>query len=141
MLICHWQFHFVAMFPIYSTVTLYVPLDSSSPSFLPFYNYWRSFYNTRINDDRESFDFRSAYILYQDSLPASYKSFLNKHGGKDAAILQGVKDIASGKPFTNLHAIKKYYKTTGVDVKLDPNMKVPCSVWNTNFFLILVIFS
>ncbi|XP_058751145.1 uncharacterized protein LOC131624204 isoform X1 [Vicia villosa] len=74
----------------------------------------------------------SAYILHQDSLPASYKSFLNKHGGKDAVILQGVKDIASGKPFTNLHAVKKYYKTMGVDVKLDPNMKVPCSIVHGN---------
>ncbi|KAG4957019.1 hypothetical protein JHK85_043399 [Glycine max] len=74
----------------------------------------------------------SAYILKQDSLPASYKSFLNKHGGKDLVILQGVKDIASGKPFTNLGAIEKYYKTMGVNVKLDPNMKVPCSIVHGN---------
>lgn len=74
----------------------------------------------------------SAYILNQESLPASYKSFLNKHGGKDPVILQGVKDIASGKPFTNLNAIKKYYKTMGVDVKLDPNMKVPCTIVHGN---------
>ncbi|MED6136818.1 hypothetical protein PIB30_059288 [Stylosanthes scabra] len=74
----------------------------------------------------------SAYILKQDSLPSSYKSFLNKHGGKDAVILQGVKDIASGKPFTNLEAIEKYYKTVGVDVKLDPKMKVPCSIVHGN---------
>ncbi|KAJ1387901.1 Transmembrane protein [Sesbania bispinosa] len=74
----------------------------------------------------------SAYILKQESLPASYKSFLNKHGGKDAVILQGVKDIASGKPFTNLDAIEKYYKTIGVDVKLNPNMKVPCSIVHGN---------
>lgn len=81
----------------------------------------------------ENFGFRSAYILKQDSLPASYKSFLNKHGGKDPVILQGVKDIASGKPFTNLGAIEKYYKTMGVNVKLKPDMKVPCSVWNTEY--------
>lgn len=74
----------------------------------------------------------SAYILNQESLPASYKSFLNKHGGKDPVILQGVKDIASGKPFTNLNAIKKYYKTMGADVKLDPNMKVPCTIVHGN---------
>ncbi|WVZ20046.1 hypothetical protein V8G54_007368 [Vigna mungo] len=74
----------------------------------------------------------SAYILKQDSLPASYKSFLNKHGGKDPVILQGVKDIASGKPFTNLGAIEKYYKTMGVDVKLKPDMKVPCSIVHGN---------
>jgi len=88
----------------------------------------KEFFIEKISDDREFFDFRSAYILNQESLPASYKSFLNKHGGKDPVILQGVKDIASGRPFTNLNAIKKYYKTMGVDLKLDPNMKVPCTV-------------
>jgi hypothetical protein len=66
--------------------------------------------------------------LKQDSLPPSYKSFLNKHGGKDLSILQGVKDIASGLPFTNLEAIEKYYNSTGVDIKLDPEMKIPCTV-------------
>lgn len=76
---------------------------------------------------------RSAYILKQDSLPSSYKSFLNKHGGKDAVILQGVKEIASSIPFSNLDKIEKYYKSIGVDVKLDPNMKVPCSVCNLMF--------
>ncbi|XP_052202693.1 uncharacterized protein LOC127808268 isoform X2 [Diospyros lotus] len=70
----------------------------------------------------------SAYILKQDSLPPSYKSFLNKHGGKDPVILQGVKEIACGMPFTNLEVIEKYYKATGVDMKLDPQMKVPCSI-------------
>ncbi|KAK7328667.1 hypothetical protein VNO77_22782 [Canavalia gladiata] len=74
----------------------------------------------------------SAYILKQDSLPASYKSFLNKHGGKDPVILQGVKDIACGKPFTNLGEIEKHYQTMGVDVKLNPNMKVPCSIVHGN---------
>lgn len=72
--------------------------------------------------------FRSSYILKQDSLPSSYRSFLNKHGGKDLVLLQGLKDIACGRPFSNLGAIKKYYKSLGVDVKLDPNMKIPCSV-------------
>lgn len=66
--------------------------------------------------------------MKQDSLPSSYKSFLNKHGGKDLVILQGIKDIASGMPFTNLLEVEKYYKSVGVDIKLDPNMKVPCSV-------------
>ncbi|KAG7593895.1 Transmembrane protein 135 N-terminal domain [Arabidopsis thaliana x Arabidopsis arenosa] len=74
----------------------------------------------------------SAYILKQESLPSSYKSFLNKHGGKDLSILQGVKDIASAQPFTNLRAIEKYYKSVGVDIKLDPNMKVPCSIIHGN---------
>lgn len=72
--------------------------------------------------------FRSAYILKQDSLPPSYKSFLNKHGGKAAVTLQGVKEIACGMPLTDLKVIEKHYKTMGVDVKLNPQMKVPCSV-------------
>ena len=66
--------------------------------------------------------------MKQDSLPSSYKSFLNKHGAKDVVILQGVKDIACNIPFTNLEAIEKYYGSLGVDKKLDPSMKVPCSV-------------
>ncbi|KAJ8628630.1 hypothetical protein MRB53_021953 [Persea americana] len=70
----------------------------------------------------------SAYILKQESLPSSYKSFLNKHGGKDPVILHGIKEIASNEPFTNLAGIEKYYKTMGVDVKLDPKMKVPCPI-------------
>ncbi|KAH1057590.1 hypothetical protein J1N35_035655 [Gossypium stocksii] len=74
----------------------------------------------------------SSYILKQDSLPPSYRSFLNKHGGKDLVILQGVREIASGLPFTNLEAIEKLYKASGVDVKLDPNMKIPCSMIHGN---------
>ncbi|KAJ0087209.1 hypothetical protein Patl1_08524 [Pistacia atlantica] len=74
----------------------------------------------------------SAYILKQDSLAPSYRSFLNKHGGKDIVILQGVKNIACGLPFSNLEAIEKHYKATGVDIKLDPGMKVPCSIIHGN---------
>ncbi|KAK2659750.1 hypothetical protein Ddye_006283 [Dipteronia dyeriana] len=74
----------------------------------------------------------SAYILKQDSLPPSYKSFLNKHGGKDTVILQGVKEIACGLPFSNLLAVEKYYKAMGVDIKLDPEMEVPCSIIHGN---------
>ncbi|XP_042046911.1 uncharacterized protein LOC121792857 [Salvia splendens] len=74
----------------------------------------------------------SAYILKQDSLPQSYKSFLNKHGAKAPVILNGVRDIACGLPFTNLDAIEKYYKSNGVDVKLDPQMKIPCSIVHGN---------
>nr|XP_023918914.1 uncharacterized protein LOC112030458 [Quercus suber]POF02347.1 hypothetical protein CFP56_31240 [Quercus suber] len=74
----------------------------------------------------------SAYILNQESLPISYKSFLNKHGGKDQVILQGVKQIACGMPFTNLEEIEKYYKALGTSIKLDPEMKVPCSIIHGN---------
>ncbi|XP_041018802.1 uncharacterized protein LOC121260832 isoform X1 [Juglans microcarpa x Juglans regia] len=74
----------------------------------------------------------SAYILKQESLPPSYKSFLNKHGGKDSIILEGVKQIASGMPLTNLEEIEKYFKAMGTDIKLDPKMKVPCSIIHAN---------
>ncbi|KAL0917504.1 hypothetical protein M5K25_012569 [Dendrobium thyrsiflorum] len=70
----------------------------------------------------------SAYILKQESLLPSYKAFLNRHGGKPAVILQRVKEIATGTPFTNLDEVEKHYKYMGVDLKLDPSMKVPCSV-------------
>ncbi|CAL5332786.1 unnamed protein product [Camellia sinensis] len=70
----------------------------------------------------------SAYLLKQESLPSSYKSFLNKHGGKDPIVLQGVREMACGMPFSNLGVIEKYYKTIGVDIKLDPQMKIPCSM-------------
>ncbi|XP_021685659.2 uncharacterized protein LOC110668637 isoform X2 [Hevea brasiliensis] len=75
---------------------------------------------------------RSAYILKQESLAPSYKSFLNKHGGKDPVILQGMKEIASGLPFTDLDLIEKYYNSTGVNIKLDPEMKIPCSIIHGN---------
>ena len=74
---------------------------------------------------------RSAYILQQDSLPSSYKSFLKTHGGKDQSILQGLKEVVNHTAFSNLEAIEKYYKSVGVDIKLDPDMKVPCSVSTT----------
>ncbi|KAK9162768.1 hypothetical protein Syun_003670 [Stephania yunnanensis] len=70
----------------------------------------------------------SAYILNQDALPPSYKSFLNIHGGKPLAILQGVKETANGVTFTNLEGIQKHYRSMNMDVKLDPQMKVPCSI-------------
>lgn len=74
----------------------------------------------------------SSYILNQDSLPSSYRSFLNKHGGKDATILKGVKEIACSKPLTSLAGIEKYYKSNGVELKLDPTMKIPCSIVHGN---------
>ncbi|KAF3655473.1 putative cryptochrome-1 [Capsicum annuum] len=75
---------------------------------------------------------RSAYILKQDSLHPSYKSFLNKHGGKALVILQGVKDLACGNSVMNLEAIENHYKSNGIDIKLDPQMKVPCSIVHEN---------
>lgn len=77
---------------------------------------------------------RSAYILKQDSLHPSYKSFLNKHGGKALVILQGVKDLACGNSVMNLEAIENHYKSNGINIKLDPQMKVPCSVCHSFLF-------
>ncbi|KAK4348958.1 hypothetical protein RND71_031713 [Anisodus tanguticus] len=74
----------------------------------------------------------STYILKQDSLHPSYKSFLNKHGGKAQVILQGVRDLACGNSLVNLDAIENHYKSSGVDIKLDPQMKVPCSIIHEN---------
>ncbi|PPS01192.1 hypothetical protein GOBAR_AA19472 [Gossypium barbadense] len=70
----------------------------------------------------------SSYLLKPESFPPSYRSFLNKHVGKDQVILQGVKEHASALPYTNLEAIENFFKAKGADVKLDPNMKIPCSV-------------
>ncbi|KAG8499319.1 hypothetical protein CXB51_005885 [Gossypium anomalum] len=74
----------------------------------------------------------SSYLLKPESFPPSYRSFLNKHVGKDQVILQGVKQHASGLPYTNLEAIENFYKAKRADVKLDPNMKIPCSMIHGN---------
>ena len=74
--------------------------------------------------------FRSAYVLKQDSLPPSFRSFLNTHGGKDTVILEGLKSFILGMPSPNkFNAIEKYYQTKGAHVKLDPGMKTPCTVY------------
>ncbi|KAG4210935.1 hypothetical protein ERO13_A02G076300v2 [Gossypium hirsutum] len=74
----------------------------------------------------------SSYLLKPESFPPSYRSFLNKHVGKDQVILQGVKEHASALPYTNLEAIENFFKAKGADVKLDPNMKIPCSMIHGN---------
>jgi hypothetical protein len=45
-----------------------------------------------------------------------------------------VKDIVNHTAISNLAGIEKYYKSVGVDIKLDPNMKVPCPVSITYLF-------
>ncbi|KAE8723697.1 TRM112-like protein [Hibiscus syriacus] len=74
----------------------------------------------------------SSYLLKPESSAPSYRSFLDKHCGKDRVILQGVKEHASDLPYTNLEAIEKFYKAKGADVKLNPNMKIPCSMIHGN---------
>ncbi|MBA0625803.1 hypothetical protein Godav_003562 [Gossypium davidsonii] len=76
------------------------------------------------------------YILMRAAVLASRCGIKSKRFGKLCKPLtwkHGVKEIACGLPFTNLEAIEKLYKASGVDVKLDPNMKIPCS-----FFLTLI---
>ncbi|KAK8941967.1 hypothetical protein KSP40_PGU015981 [Platanthera guangdongensis] len=70
----------------------------------------------------------SAYILKPESLPSSYKAFLIKHGGKATTILQGIREVATSTSVTNLDVIEKHYKSMGVDLKLDPSMKIPCTI-------------
>ncbi|XP_023545568.1 uncharacterized protein LOC111804956 isoform X3 [Cucurbita pepo subsp. pepo] len=75
----------------------------------------------------------SAYVLKQDSLPPSFRSFLNTHGGKDTVILEGLKSFILGMPSPNkFNAIEKYYQTKGAHVKLDPGMKTPCTIIHGN---------
>lgn len=69
-------------------------------------------------------------MLKQDSLPPSFRSFLNTHGGKDTVILEGLKSFVSGMPSSNkFEVIEKYYRAMGADTKLDLQMKTPCTVY------------
>ncbi|KAK3147106.1 hypothetical protein QOZ80_3BG0278110 [Eleusine coracana subsp. coracana] len=74
----------------------------------------------------------SAYILNKDSFPSSYKAFLSKQIGKDPVVLQGLKELVNNNDLSSLLRIEKYYETVGVKLKLDPKMKVPCSILHGN---------
>lgn len=75
----------------------------------------------------------SAWILKPSSLPRPYVSFLNKHGGKDVSIIKGINQLAfNTKPFTALKGIEEHYMSTGVDLKLDPEMTIPCTMIHGN---------
>jgi hypothetical protein len=71
---------------------------------------------------------RSAWILKPDSLPSSYISFLNKHGGKDVSVLKTLRELAFQNKLTDLESVKGYYKSMGMDAEIDPNMSIPCTV-------------
>ncbi|KAJ7567433.1 hypothetical protein O6H91_02G146800 [Diphasiastrum complanatum] len=75
----------------------------------------------------------SAWILKPDSLPSSYISFLNKHGGKDKCIVEGIRKLAfrEGSKFS-VESIEQFYKSQGVQIQLDPAMKVPCTIIHGN---------
>jgi hypothetical protein len=93
---------------------------------------WKKFFRTKLWTTFSILPFRSAWILKPDSLPSSYISFLNKHGGKDISIVKGFKELALKiEPFTALKAIEEHYKSTGVDLQLDPQMSIPCKVMTT----------
>jgi len=67
--------------------------------------------------------------LKPSSLPKPYVSFLNKQGAKDPSILKGISQLAfNTKPFTALKGIEEHYRSTGVDLKLDPEMTIPYTV-------------
>jgi hypothetical protein len=67
--------------------------------------------------------------LKPSSLPKPYVSFLNKQGAKDLSILKGIQQLAFGtKPFTALKPIEEHYSSMGVDLTLDPEMTIPCTV-------------
>lgn len=70
----------------------------------------------------------SAWILKPDSLPSSYISFLNRHGGKDTSVMQCIRDLALQNQLTNLGMVKRWYQCMGTDVQLDPNMTIPCTL-------------
>lgn len=57
--------------------------------------------------------------------------------GKDPIILQGLKELVIKDAFTNLGGIEKWYKTVGVHLKLDPKMKIPCSVSKNDISILL----
>ena len=72
---------------------------------------------------------RSAWILAPDSLPASYVSFINKHGGKHPLLIQTVKGVADEvRPIPGLDMVKSVYEDGGIHADMDPFMKIPCPV-------------
>ncbi|KAL3696128.1 hypothetical protein R1sor_010204 [Riccia sorocarpa] len=71
----------------------------------------------------------SAWIIKPDSLPSTYVSFLNKHGGKDPPILRGVRSLVQGKEFANeVQAIQQFYKDSGSTFQVPPNAEIPCDI-------------
>ncbi|EFJ31580.1 hypothetical protein SELMODRAFT_439846 [Selaginella moellendorffii] len=74
----------------------------------------------------------SAWILKPDTLPSSYVSFLNKHGGKDMSVVRGIRELALREPLTSLAKIQEHYRDNGTEIQLDPTMKVPCTMIHAN---------
>ncbi|CAM6126178.1 unnamed protein product [Calypogeia fissa] len=70
-----------------------------------------------------------AWIMYPKSLPSSYISFLNKHGGKDTSIIHAVKALALKKGLPEkLSAVTQHYHSRGVNVDLTSDIKLPCQI-------------
>lgn len=74
----------------------------------------------------------SAWILKPESLPSSYISFLNKHGGKDISITKTILQLAFNYPLTHLKAVEKYHKSMGMDIELDEKVTTTCMVIHGN---------
>ncbi|KAG6551942.1 hypothetical protein Mapa_006559 [Marchantia paleacea] len=71
----------------------------------------------------------TAWILKPDSLPSTYISFLNKHGGKDTSIVHGIRALAQGKGLADqLKIVEQFYRDNGTEVQLSPDMKIPCRI-------------
>ncbi|PTQ34264.1 hypothetical protein MARPO_0082s0089 [Marchantia polymorpha] len=71
----------------------------------------------------------TAWILKPDSLPSTYISFLNKHGGKDTSIVHGIRALAQGKGLADqLKNVEQFYRDNGTEVQLSPDMKIPCRI-------------
>lgn len=107
------------------------PLRRSSVYFCWFGFYSHSFilWNCSCNLTFCAVSRRSAYILKPSSLPKSYVSFLNKQAGKATSVIKGIKEVAlNRRPLTSLKDIEDHYRSTGVDIKLDPEMTTCCTV-------------
>eukprot|EP00249_Psilotum_nudum_P010784 c22767_g1_i1 orf=1055-1951(+) len=74
----------------------------------------------------------SAWILNPESLPASYISFLNKHGGKDNLVVRCIRDMAFGNYSTDLEKIEKCYRPIGVGFQHMPGMRILCKIIHGN---------
>ncbi|KAH7278270.1 hypothetical protein KP509_38G033500 [Ceratopteris richardii] len=74
----------------------------------------------------------SAWILKPESLPSSYISFLNKHGGKDKSVINSLRDIAFSDQGRHFDIVRKFYKSMNMDAPLDSNINTTCSVIHAN---------
>ncbi|KAL2642605.1 hypothetical protein R1flu_010192 [Riccia fluitans] len=71
----------------------------------------------------------SAWILKPNSLPSTYVSFLDKHGGKDKRILDVIRIFCQGKGFADhVKVVNQFHEDSGSNFQLSPHVKIPCSI-------------